>query len=260
MTLHQSEFTLIIATLLLVGCAGSAQGVVGTTGPTRESTAASLASEEALPTVLLTVAPTERYSPSPNPSATMGIQPTHTAVASATTAAPALSETPPCAYQWFFETVSGLCAEAAPTSSTASLEHFEHGMMIWHGSTYVVLTEIPHWFDGWNKAYLFYDPLNAERDTSSEVGTPPSGVYAPILGFGIIWRGDYLPGEAENRDYFRNSLGWATEPEFTYTMTSQCSVATHPSGSGNVCYLTLPDGSLIQVGTDHYGNADWAPG
>jgi hypothetical protein len=124
------------------------------------------------------------------------------------------------------------------------------------GASYLVLTEIPHWLAGFMQLRRFSDPLNPERDTSAEVGAPPAGFFAPALGFGVIWRGDVPYNAGDLRDRF----GWATGPEVAYQTTSQCLLLQHPAQSDYLCYVLLPDGTVIQVGTDHYGNAAWSPG
>jgi hypothetical protein len=86
------------------------------------------------------------------------------------------------------------------------------------------------------------DPLEMVRDTSSEVQAPP-GLYAPVSGFGLVWRGDVAgsPG-------YRERLGWALEPEFGYEAVLQCDDAL-PSGgrSWQTCYLQGPDGDIFAL-------------
>jgi hypothetical protein len=84
------------------------------------------------------------------------------------------------------------------------------------------------------------DPLNITRNTEGSV-TPPTGLFAPTSGFGLIWRGD-----VEQSSGFRDQLGWALQPELGYEATYQCDDAT-PSGGRvwQTCYLTLPDGQII---------------
>jgi len=55
-----------------------------------------------------------------------------------------------------------------------------------------------------------HDPLEIIRDTSAEV-IPPAGLYAPVSGFGLIWRGDVSQSPG-----YREVLGWALGPEFGY--------------------------------------------
>jgi len=49
-----------------------------------------------------------------------------------------------------------------------------------------------------------YNYLHTEGDPERGGATPPAGLFAPIRGFGKLWR--------ENA-HVRNTLGWATAPE-----------------------------------------------
>lgn len=84
------------------------------------------------------------------------------------------------------------------------------------------------------------DPLDIIGDTSAEIH-PPAGLYAPVSGFGLIWRGDVA-----NSPGYRETLGWALAPEFGYEALFQCDDAP-PSGgrSWQACYLLGPDGELF---------------
>lgn len=90
------------------------------------------------------------------------------------------------------------CAVAPAETAGAATEPFEGGSMIWRedlGQIYV-LPETGKWVS-------FPDTWTPEQP-EPEVG-PPRGLYAPVRGFGKIWR-EELDGSA-------SSLGWATAPE-----------------------------------------------
>jgi hypothetical protein len=101
-------------------------------------------------------------------------------------------------------------ASACPTEaiySQAAQQSFENGFMIWMGAVDTI--------------YVFYYPLGnnpapyetyadrfVEGDQESDPNiTPPSGLYQPVRGFGLVWR--------EN-DFVRDRIGWATAPERGY--------------------------------------------
>ncbi len=67
-------------------------------------------------------------------------------------------------------------------------------------------------FEGDARKRLDYvhDPLDIIRDTSAEI-IPPAGLYVPVSGFGLIWRGDVSQSAG-----YREVLGWALAPEFGY--------------------------------------------
>ena len=92
------------------------------------------------------------------------------------------------------------CPLGMPLSYSAAIQTFEHGIMIYVGTSpsaiYVLYNTGTYtrfadtWIDG-------VDPISGGE-------TAPSGLYEPIRGFGKIWRSDMA---------VRNGLGWATQPE-----------------------------------------------
>jgi hypothetical protein len=149
-----------------------------------------------------------------------------------------------CHTTWFFsdEPQAGICP-LKPLHSYAAAQRFERGMMVWleqPGRYYILDEALVHEEDGRKQVNTIDDPLDVVRDTSSEV-SPPEGMYAPVSGFGLVWRGDVrdTPG-------YRQALGWALAPEFGYDATWQCDDAL-PSGgrSWQTCYLKGPEGEVI---------------
>jgi hypothetical protein len=96
-------------------------------------------------------------------------------------------------------------------------------------------------FEGDARKRLDYvhDPLDIIRDTSAEI-ISPAGLYVPVSGFGLIWRGDVSQSAG-----YREVLGWALAPEFGYDTMYQCDDA-RPSGgyNWNFCYLRGPGGEV----------------
>ena len=115
------------------------------------------------------------------------------------------------------EPQAGICP-TEPIESAAVAQRFERGTMIWLeelGRTYVLDNALAHEQDVCKRLAVLLDPLEAVRDTSSEV-SPPEGLYAPAGGFGLLWRG----GLRDSTGY-RQPLGWALAPEFGYDAALQ---------------------------------------
>jgi hypothetical protein len=149
-----------------------------------------------------------------------------------------------CDTTWFFsdEPQAGICP-LEPIYSYAAAQAFEQGMMVWleEPGRYYILQDTSLQEDAErNKLDIISDPLDIERDTSSEI-QPPPGLYAPVSGFGLVWRGDVAQSPG-----FREQLGWALAPEFGYDAILQCDDA-RPSGgrSWQTCYLRGPEGEVF---------------
>jgi len=149
-----------------------------------------------------------------------------------------------CHTTWFFsdEPQAGICP-AEPLRSYAAAQRFEHGTMIWleQLGRYVILDEtLVHEQDVRKQVHFVHDPLDIIQDSSAEMD-PPKGFYAPVSGFGLVWRGD-----VSNSPGYRETLGWALAPEFGYEAVFQCDDAL-PSGgrSWQTCYLKGPDDEII---------------
>ena len=149
-----------------------------------------------------------------------------------------------CATTWFFsdEPQAGICP-LDPLHSYAAAQTFERGTMIWleEPGRYYLLHDTPLQEDeDRNRLDIISDPLDIVRDTSSEIEAPP-GLYAPVSGFGLVWRDDVAQSPG-----FREELGWALAPEFGYGAILQCDDA-RPSGgrSWQTCYLEGPEGNVL---------------
>ncbi|HSR29827.1 MAG TPA: hypothetical protein VLY63_04615 [Anaerolineae bacterium] len=151
-----------------------------------------------------------------------------------------------CDGKWFFSDArqAGICPRE-PHRTYAAAQRFQHGTMVWleEPGRYYILADAPL-HDGTDRKRLdiITDPLDIIRDTSSEIEAPPS-LYAPVSGFGLVWRGDITQSPG-----YRQQLGWALEPEFGYQAVLQCDDA-RPSGgrSWQTCYLKGPDGEIITL-------------
>ena len=114
----------------------------------------------------------------------------------------------------------------------AAYEPFEHGHMIWRSDT----REIYVLYD--DGSYETFTDTWQEGDPVELSGNPPSGLYAPVRGFGNLYA---------SQPQVRGRLGWATAPEAGYTLL----IETTPGGSGRYpgisTYFTLPDSSVVNL-------------
>jgi hypothetical protein len=149
-----------------------------------------------------------------------------------------------CHTEWFFtnEFLEETCPGEA-IRSYAAIQRFEQGTMIWieEFGRYIILSEALVSEDGvWKQVYYAQDPLEIIRDTSAGI-EPPEGLYAPESGFGLVWRGDVSQSPG-----YRESLGWALEPEFGYEAVYQCAPGFVSGGRWwQDCYLKGPGGEVI---------------
>lgn len=149
-----------------------------------------------------------------------------------------------CQFAWFFSSQPQQgCPRESPLQSNAAAQSFERGTMIWvkQLGRYFILSKATL-FEGDVRKRLDYvhDPLDIIRDTSAEI-VPPAGLYAPVSGFGLIWRGDVSQSPG-----YREVLGRALAPESGYDTLYQCDDAK-PSGGYNwaFCYLRGSGGEVI---------------
>jgi hypothetical protein len=155
----------------------------------------------------------------------------------------------PCSYEWFTAAPPpGACPTGFATASKAAYQSFEHGAMIWReGKGYIILPFNPSTGQQQGVISFAQDPLTIYRDTTASY-SPPSGLYAPVSGFGVLWRGDYLAQEGQT---LLDILGWGLAPEAGYMATEQTgtlSVKTDDTTQVTVyTYLTLPDGRLLEL-------------
>lgn len=98
------------------------------------------------------------------------------------------------------------CSSGAPMPFPAAVQTFEHGVMIYVGSTPAAIYVLYN-----NGSYSrFNDTFVDGIDPTSGGEMPPPGLIEPIRGFGKVWRSDPT---------VRNTLGWAIQPETGTTAT-----------------------------------------
>jgi hypothetical protein len=123
-----------------------------------------------------------------------------------------------CEHPWFFTPRPKYCASRAAQPLEGAAERFERGVMIWSREPdrfYILADKWYYW--------ILSAPYTA-RDASPFDETPPPGRYAPVSGFGEIWRDRYVypPNSGAPQQPMREILGWATEPEHVYQGYEQC--------------------------------------
>ena len=149
---------------------------------------------------------------------------------------------------WFFARPPLRCpAEEALTSYAAS-QHFERGLMVWVEETdefYVFYHEPDE--QGFQVVHrtvgLELKPGASEDNRIGE--DPPPGLYEPVSGFGLVWRGEVEWPYADN---VRERLGWATVPESGYDTASQCSTPSYLRLWN--CFLLGPGGEVLHLRPD----------
>ncbi len=148
---------------------------------------------------------------------------------------------------WFFDyPPSNWCTTAPPLNSHAAVQRFEHGLMIWIEAQ----DEFLIFFDDHHDR--FFGPWQLEPGASENhrVGNVPAGLYEPVSGFGLLWRGEIVGAAG-----IREQLGWAQQPEFGFETTYQCAMPISIYIS-NDCYLRGPQ-KIWHFGLQHIAGASW---
>jgi hypothetical protein len=114
----------------------------------------------------------------------------------------------------------------------AAYEPFERGHMVWRSDTQQIY--VLH-ADG---SYETYEDTWHEGDPVEIPGSPPSGFYAPLRGFGNLYASQ--PG-------LRERLGWATAPEEGYTMRLETIRGGSGRYPGTSVYFTLPSNDKVNL-------------
>jgi hypothetical protein len=146
---------------------------------------------------------------------------------------------------WFMPDPPEACPQDEALFSFAAGQYFERGLMVWVEETdtfYVFETTQDE--NGWQRYYSMAQiQLKPGADPGNRVGgEPPPGLHEPVSGFGMVWRGE---AEWPNLPNLRESLGWATAPEYGYDAAYQCSLSKHPKLWN--CYLRGPGGEILRL-------------
>jgi hypothetical protein len=134
-----------------------------------------------------------------------------------------------CTEVWFFDPQPDGCPKDTSVVTTEVQQTFERGMMIWvqtQTRIYVLFN------DGQQPAWATYpdDFKDGQPETDPSIH-PPSGMFQPRRGFGLVWR---------NRQRVKDRLGWATGPEIPFDGTIQGD-ATIDNG---VMYMRARDANI----------------
>jgi hypothetical protein len=144
-----------------------------------------------------------------------------------------------CPDAWFFSNPPLDCPRRAALTSSGVAQHFERGLMVWMDANDQVFIFYDDGGSYQGQALNAYDispdrwwPWMPENDPGI---VPPTGYYQPIRGFYMAWaEPDAVTFHARGR------LGWATDQEFSLTVSYQCdSEPRYPD-----CYLQGPDGVI----------------
>jgi hypothetical protein len=146
---------------------------------------------------------------------------------------------------WFFGPPPPYCPAREPSYSYAAGQRFERGFMIWVEETdefYVFEREPgPSGFKVYHRTVgLDLKPGASEDHRVGE--DPPPGLYEPVSGFGLVWRGEVEWPEVGDA---RERLGWATEPEFGFDTASQDAILACPRAWAT--YLRGPRGQILRL-------------
>ena len=176
--------------------------------PTRTSTSTPV---NATATATSTASPTHKPVQTATPRATQTGTPK--ATSTATPRATATGTPLPCGIMpvngfgklWhdeqFVRTRLGCPTAAEWAIINAAEQHFQGGYMFWNGDTKTVFAFIN---GNPGVVYTIADTWQEGDPNPPSVGTPPSGLFQPVRGFGKIWY--------EN-PALRQALGWATDQE-----------------------------------------------
>jgi hypothetical protein len=146
---------------------------------------------------------------------------------------------------WFFDPPPPYCPAGDPAYSYAAGQDFERGFMIWVQETdqfYVFESEPdPSGYKVYHSTVGLELKPGASQD--NRIGQdPPPGLYEPVSGFGLVWRGEV---EWPNAGNVRERLGWATEPEFGFDTAYQDAIVACPRAW--TTYMRGPHGQILRL-------------
>ena len=119
----------------------------------------------------------------------------------------------------------------------AAQQPFEHGFMIWMGASRTIYVFYNQTGSGQANLYSSYADEFHEGDPESDPSlTPPTGLYQPIRGFGLVWR---------THPEVQQGLGWATAPETGFNSWEQG--VTLAGMHNSVTLLQGIDGTIYQL-------------
>ncbi len=221
------SLSVLVFALLPTGCSTGAPLIPTLTPlPSATPTATSTPVPPAAPTHLVAIGGAAPPALQPSPT----LDPNVTAFFAPTVETPPTADPANCVAGWRIPNPPDGCPAQAGVSP-ALWQPFERGLM----------AQVAQW----EKVYIFYgdgsyrsvyDGWDAGMPEDDPGIEPPPGLLEPVRHLGYAWREHSLSG----------SLGWAIAPEASYRTTSQC-VIPRPE---TICYLTGPNGEVIQMNGD----------
>jgi hypothetical protein len=147
--------------------------------------------------------------------------------------------------QWFFDPPPPHCPADDPSHSYAAGQYFERGFMIWIEETdeFYAFESQPD-----ESGYRYYhstvglEPKPGASEDNRIGEEPPPGLYEPLSGFGLVWRGEVEWPEVGSG---RERLGWATAPEFGFDTTYQRAILACPRSWA--VYMSGPRGEVLRL-------------
>jgi hypothetical protein len=137
-----------------------------------------------------------------------------------------------CPDTWFFAPAPGGCPAGPALVLAAAEENFERGVMIWVSEQDLIYVLFDDGQSPWWRAYT--DKWNEGDPLDDPAITPPTGLYQPVRGFGLVWREE--PG-------VRERIGWAEDSEVGF-MTA---VQSTSRPKYNDIYIGALDGKIWKL-------------
>ncbi|MEO1286231.1 MAG: hypothetical protein AAFV93_00580 [Chloroflexota bacterium] len=135
----------------------------------------------------------------------------------------------PCTWEWQISNEHSEQCPLAPSTGDGAYQTFERGFMIWSAASQSI-----HVFYNDGRTESFNDGWNGT--SYDDVDTPPDGLINPERGFGYLWH---------QTERIRTGLGWATNPEQSYTLTTQ-EYFSGAMPAEIISYTNLPDNRVVR--------------
>ena len=107
---------------------------------------------------------------------------------------------------WFFAAGPPDCPSADAVNTQAAVQPFAHGWMLWLESEDIIYA----FFDDGTMTQFFGSQLLGDTASGDGGVEAPIGFFAPIRGFGLVWRGEV---EGATDGWVGNKLGWGLASE-----------------------------------------------
>ncbi len=129
----------------------------------------------------------------------------------------------------------------------ATYQRYENGFMIWRGDNGTILI----FFGLGNGTFAGYDSVSYGLLPLNPVAEPPpTGRIKPIMGFGRVWG---------NIRGVRQGLGWAVEPERSFTLRLETAPGSTPYRPESYT-LNVPDGRIVYLNRTNWNFGPLPPG